>query len=357
MIAMKKKKFSVLLILMLCVFAIFMCACSEKTSEKTDEAEDSRPKRKIIIDTDTGADDASALILAAKSDDIDILGVTTNAGNVDLKQSTLNALMALEVAGSDAPVYKGTDKTYSGKTVEAFSVFGKDGMGDAGLIHTSAEAQSKDAVSYILDSIRKYPGEIEIVALGPVTNIAKAIDKDPETMKKVKRIWSMGTAGLGPGNASPVADFNVYKDAEAYRVLMESGLPVTVIGLDMCDGEAMWSGEQFDELEKSGETGSFVARSFTKLCSFYKENGSEDLVMNCDSVAMMCVLQPDFIKDSANVYGSCITEKGETYAQVIFYKEGFQYDIATNDHEFNTTLITEVDKATYFDRYKEAVAE
>ena len=131
---------------------------------------------------------------------------------------------------------------------DAFSVFGEDGMGDADLIHPKGKAEEEDAVDFILDTIKEDPGEVEIIALGPATNIARAIDKDPETMQDVKMIWSMGTAGLGVGNASPVAEFNVYADAPAYKVMLDSGLPITIIGLDMCGGEAMWTDEQFEEL-------------------------------------------------------------------------------------------------------------
>ncbi|MBR6896980.1 MAG: nucleoside hydrolase [Lachnospiraceae bacterium] len=314
-------------------------------------------KRKLIIDTDTGADDASALILAAKNKNVEILGVVTLAGNVDLKQSVKNALMALEVAGCDAKVYRGSEQRFDGAQINAFSVFGSDGMGDAGLISPKGSAEQTDAVDFILETVSRYPGEVELVALGPATNIANAIKKDPETMKKVKMIWSMGTAGFGPGNASPVAEFNVYGDAKAYKYMLDSGLPVTVIGLDMCDGDAMWTGAQFAELEKAGATGSFVARSFAKIREFYASNGSADATMNCDSLAMTCVLYPGFIKDSVKTHGSCITDEGECYAQVLFYKEGFTYDLVKNDFDHNVTVVTDVDKANYFGIYLKAVSE
>nr|MCR5178943.1 nucleoside hydrolase [Lachnospiraceae bacterium] len=222
---------------------------AQTSTDETQSTADSstKEKRKIIIDTDTGADDASALILAAKDPDIEIVGVTVLVGNVDLEQSTKNALMALETAGCNAPVYKGSADTFDGTVKTAFSVFGNDGMGDAGIINPSRQADEGDAIDFIIESVKNNPGEIEIVALGPATNVAKAIQRDPEAMKNVKRIWSMGTAGLGPGNASPVAEFNVYADAEAYRIMLDSGLPITVIGLDMCDGDAQWTDEQFDK--------------------------------------------------------------------------------------------------------------
>ena len=306
---------------------------------------------KVIIDTDTGADDASALILAAKSPEMDILGVTVLAGNVNLEQGTRNALAALEIAGCDAPVYKGAAHNYEGREIFAFSVFGADGMGDKDLIHPRGAAQEENAIDFILRTVRENPGEVEIIALGPATNIALAMDKDPETMKQVKRIWSMGTTGVGPGNASPVAEYNVVADAPAYKKMLDGGMPITVIGLDMCDGEAQWTNEQFKTLEASGEIGRFVTDSFFMIRQFYEMNGSENEVMNCDCLAMMCAVEDGFINKTIDCHGSCITEPGETYGQVIFYKKGFTYDVATNDFDYNVVLISDVDKADYFDLF------
>ena len=358
--------------LLIIVFCFGFCACggqsdadkAQNSSQNIDVEEttvaqtSSSPAfehRKIIIDTDTGADDASAIILAAKLPEVEILGVTVLVGNVDIEQSTMNALASLEIAGCDAPVYKGSAETYDGTVKTAFSVFGSDGMGDAGLINPKKKAEEGDAVDFIIDTVEKNPDEVEILSLGPATNIAKAIEKAPDSMKKVKRIWSMGTAGLGPGNASPVAEYNVYSDAQAYKILLDSGLPITVIGLDMCDGGAMWTDAQFNELRDLNETGSFVAKSFDKLREFYKENGSES-VMNCDSMATMCALYPGFISSTVNTHASCITDKGETYAEVLFYKEGFTYDIVKNDYEYHVILVTDADKDAYFNNYKAAIS-
>ncbi len=331
-------------------------AVANRLGHNRKKASETKP-RKVIIDTDTGADDASALILAAKSSELDILGVTVLAGNVGIEQATKNALMALEIAGSYAKVYKGSDERYGGQAIEAFSVFGEDGMGDMELIHPLGQAEETDAVDFILQTVKEYPGEVEIISLGPATNIAKAMDRDPEAMKQVKMIWSMGSAGLGPGNASPVAEFNVYSDAPAYKRMLDSGCPVTVIGLDVCGGEAMWTDKQFGELLMSGEIGEFVTDSFSKIRQFYASNGSAGLVMNCDALAMLCAIDPGFIESTVQCHASCITDPGETYGQVIFYREGFTYDVAKADGDFNVTLVTEVRADDYFDEYLERVEE
>ncbi|MBO4394718.1 MAG: nucleoside hydrolase [Eubacterium sp.] len=340
------------------IIALLLCACGPVPSKEAVSTEFPKfPYKKIIIDTDTGADDASAIILAAMSKSVDILGVTTLVGNVDLEQSTKNALMALEIAGSDAPVYRGAATTYSGREIHAYSVYGQDGMGDADLIHPKGTAQEKDAVSFILETVAANPGEVEIVSIGPATNIANAIDRNPETMKKVRRIWSMGTSGLGPGNATPVAEFNVYHDAEAYRVMLESGIPITVVGLDVCGGRTRLTDQQFEALKNLNDVGYFIATSFRKLREFDAANGSPDKSMDCDGCAMMCCLDPDFTTESIPVYGSCITEPGETYGQVIFYKKGFTYDVAGNDYDYHVALTENVDRTKFYEWFRAVIQE
>ena len=310
---------------------------------------DEEPARKIIIDTDTGADDASALIIAANSPEIEIMGVTVLAGNVDLEQGTKNALAALELADCDAPVYRGSEIRYDGSPILPHSVFGTDGMGDMNLIHPKRAAEEEDAIDFILDTVRSAPGEIEIVMLGPATNIARAIDEDPETMKQVKRIWSMGTPGIyGLGNASPVAEFNVYLDAPAYSRLLDSGVPVTIIGLDVCDGESKWTVDYFDKLASYGRIGRFMTDSFSKIREFYAKNGSPDSVMNCDGTAMICAVCPELIEDSRLCHGSCVTAPGETCGQVIFYQKGFSYDLTSGDFDYNVTLVCKVRHTTRY---------
>lgn len=347
----------ILILIFTAIYSLSGCAERKDTESAETQTKVFTPaQRKVIIDTDTGADDSSALILAAKSPGIEILGVTVMAGNVDIEQSTKNALAALEIAGCDAPVYQGSDERCSGKKIEVFSVFGKDGMGEADLIHPSGKAQDKDAIDFILETVKENPGEVEIIALGPATNIAKAIERDRETMMQVKMIWSLGTTGYGHGNASPVAEFNAYSDIDAYKVMTDSGIPLTVVGLDMCGGDAMWTGEQFEELSKANDIGRFVAKSFSKIREFYAANGSENAVMNCDSLAMMCVVYTDFVSERISCHAECITEEGQTYGQVIFYQKGFTYDVVSNDYDYNAELVRDVNGADYFRLYLDAIS-
>ena len=331
--------------LLLAALTVFSAGCT--ASESSAAAENSqiitagsKEKRKIIIDTDTAGDDAVAMVIAAKTENVEILGVTVSAGNVELEQAVNNALMTLEIAGCDAPVYKGASATYTGKKRETFSVYGKDGMGDNDLIHPTRKAEDKSAVDFIIETVKADPDEVEIVALGPVTNLALALDRDPETMKHVKRYWSMGTGGFGTGNASPVAEFNVYHDAEAYKVLTESGVPVTAIRLDVVTEATTFSKDDFDKAAQNGELSSFVSKSFAGLLQFYAEKRGLKQVDIPDGVAMACVLWDGYLLETKACHASVMTEDNEAYGQVILYQEGFGYDNGVEYDDYNFSVAT-----------------
>ncbi len=332
---------------------LLTAGCGNSARPAGSSAENTEP-RKIIIDTDTGADDAAALILAAQYPNIDILGVTVLVGNTDLEQSTKNALMALEIAGLDVPVYKGASTTLDGVAKFAFSVFGKDGMGDIDLVHPTRTAENSDAIDFIIDSVKNNPGEIELISIGPATNIAMAIQKAPDIMKDTKMIWSLGTTGFGRGNASPIAEYNVYSDADAYKIMLDSGIPVTIAGLDMCE-DCAWSSKDFDKLEKTNETGSFITKSFTEIRKFYAANDVGEEVQICDPVIVMCALDPDFMNESIKCHASCIADSGETYGLVIYYIDGFTYDSQIKFDDYNINVITDIDASEYFDNFVKAI--
>lgn len=224
--------------------------------------------RRFIVDTDTASDDAAALMIAALSEEIDLLGVTIVAGNVGLKQATDNALMTLEVCGSDAPVYLGAKRPLFRERHETISVHGKDGMGDCDIIHPKRSPEEKRAVEFILEQVERYPNEVELVVLGPATNIALAILTDREIMSKVKHIWSMGTPGFGFGNATPVSEFNVFIDAEAYALMLDLEIPVTIAGFDLCAGNIGLDRYELSYLAHGSKPAQFLEQATSKLLQF-----------------------------------------------------------------------------------------
>lgn len=306
--------------------------------------------RRIIIDSDTGGDDALAILMAAKSPNIIIEGVTVLQGNVSLEQAAKNALMTLEIAGCECGVYLGATTALDGVERETFSVFGQDGMGDKDLIHPTGKPSDQNAVDFILETVKKYPDEIEIAAIGPVTNIANAILKDPETMSHVKRIWSMGTAGLGQGNATPVAEFNVYKDAEAYKVMLDSGINITIIGLDICETvDAFFTIQQLYIMGNGNAVMQFASSAFSKLLDFRMRTRGLDNVDLCDAIAMGCLIWSDYVVDGIDCSASCITHECEARGQVIFYRSDITYDSMPEIGKANVRLITGVNLDHYFE--------
>ncbi len=300
--------------------------------------------RKFIIDTDTGSDDAVALLLAGLTK-MNILGVTTLCGNAPLEQATLNALMSMEVGGIDAPVYKGAKQPLVKSLATASCVHGKDGMGDCDLVHPKNKPCKGHAVEFILDTVEENPDEIEIIALGPATNIALAIMKDRETMKKVKRIWSMGSAGFGPGNATPVAEFNVYTDAEAYAVMLSSGIPVTIIGFDMCGGDSVLDENEIAELRNGSPVSKFAASCTSALVRHYKNKHGVAKLELPDPVAVAAAIWDDVVLEAPDCYCFCCTSEPHTYGQVVVYEKGRVYSYGVDDKDCNCRVVKRMDMA------------
>ncbi len=298
--------------------------------------------RKFIIDTDTGSDDAVAILLAGVTK-LNIVGVTVVCGNTDLDQAAQNALMSMETAGIDAPVYKGAKQPLMRELRVADSVHGKDGMGDCDLVHPKGSVQDGHAVDFILDAVSKQPDEIEIIALGPVTNIALAIMKDRETMKHVKHIWSMGTGGFGLGNATPVAEFNVYNDADAYSVMLGSGIPITIIGFDMCGGDSVLSETEIDELKNGSDISRFAAACTGALVEFYKAKHGFRALELPDPSAVAAAIWEDVVLEAPECFCYCCTKDERTYGQVIVYEKDCVYSFGKANEECNCRVVKKMD--------------
>ena len=190
---------------------------------------------KIIIDTDPGIDDAMAIFLALRSPELELIGLTTIFGNVHTALSTTNALRLLEIAGrSDIPVAHGADvplaRAYPGPV--AF-IHGSDGQGNANLPPPKARAVSESAAEFIVRNVMAAPGEITLVPIGPLTNIAAALALEPKVAEHVKEIVLMGGNAFVPGNVSPAAEANIHNDPEAADIVFSAGWRVTMVGLDV----------------------------------------------------------------------------------------------------------------------------
>ncbi|NGU65785.1 nucleoside hydrolase [Clostridium perfringens] len=191
-------------------------------------------KRKVIIDCDPGIDDALAIILALKSKEIEVVGITTVSGNVESLQGAKNALKVLKLLGRlDIPVYLGESKPIKRELVTAQDTHGEDGLGETFLEEVSSEYIRENGVDFILNTLKNQES-VSIIALGPLTNLYRAIEKDSETFHRVKEIVSMGGAYKSHGNCSPVAEFNYWVDPHGAREFLKKfNGEFTMVGLDV----------------------------------------------------------------------------------------------------------------------------
>lgn len=193
-------------------------------------------RRKIIIDTDPGQDDAAAIMLALGSpEELDVLGITTVAGNVPLSLTTRNARILCELCGrTDIKVFAGADAPLSRPLVTAEHVHGKTGLDGPALDEPTMPLQGGHAVDFIVDTLRTEPaGTVTLCTLGPLTNIALALQKAPDIAGRVAEIVMMGGGFFEGGNITPAAEFNIYVDPEAADIVFRAGIPIVMMPLDV----------------------------------------------------------------------------------------------------------------------------
>jgi inosine-uridine nucleoside N-ribohydrolase len=243
--------------------------------------------RPVIIDTDPGTDDALAIAIALQSPELEILGLTTVAGNVSIADATRNALSVLQALGRpDIGVWEGADGPPEGIPRYAYRFHGETGL-TVDLGTPIATPQQGTAVDFIVEAARKYPGALEIIALGPLTNIAAAMNSDADLPALIRRIGVMGGAFDCPGNVTPHAEFNFYCDPASAERVLNSGVRAIVIGLDVCDRVQV--GPDASGLA-SGD--SLAARLSTRLLDAWLLSHQGDRFSMCDPLAVAVALDP-----------------------------------------------------------------
>jgi len=254
------------------------------------------PPKKIIIDTDPGQDDAVAILLAlASPEEIEVLGITAVAGNVPLPLTQRNARIVCELAGrTDIPVFAGCDAPLKRTLVTAEHVHGKTGLDGPQLPDPTMALQDAHGVDFIIDTLRDAPeGTITLCPLGPLTNIATALQRAPDIAARVQEIVLMGGAYFEVGNITPAAEFNIYVDPEAAEIVFKSGIPITVLPLDVTH-RALVTAPRVAAFRSMGtEVGRMVAEWTDFFERFDKEKyGSEGAPLH-DPCVPAYLIQPD----------------------------------------------------------------
>ena len=249
----------------------------------------------ILLDCDPGHDDAIALLLALASPELDLLGITTVAGNQTLEKTTANALRVLELVGrSDVVVAAGADRPLSRELFIAAYVHGESGLDGPSLPDPQRAPVEQHAVDFLAERILGSPLPVTLVPVGPLTNIALLLAHHPEAAENVERIVIMGGA-IAEGNVTPAAEFNIYVDPEAAWRVFHSGVPVTMIGLDVTH-KALMMPSHVERLRASGTAGTFVAELHDFFVEYHKRTyGTEGAPIH-DAVAVAQVLRPGIVE-------------------------------------------------------------
>jgi purine nucleosidase len=252
------------------------------------------PKR-IIIDTDPGVDDAFTFLLALASPEIQLEALTTTQGNVTLEKATRNALSVLELGkASHIPVAAGSVLPLVNPLRASADVHGKSGIGNSQLPEPSAKPVPQHAVDYLIERVLAEPGELSIFPIGPLTNIAMAIRKEPKFAKAVKELVIMGGAVTENGNVTPLAEFNIFVDPHAAHIVFHAGIPITLIPLDVTH-KTLLKQEHVDRLMKiDSPITHFIKDAVEVYFQFSYERGFTGCALH-DPLTLATVIAPELL--------------------------------------------------------------
>lgn len=306
---------------------LLVTACS--TTEKRDDLEQSQTNQKVklILDLDTGIDDAMALAYAVGCPDIELIGVVGIYGNVSLKTSVQNSLNLLDLLHSkDIPVFEGVahaqnkEDEYEASDIGKF-IHGNNGLGNVEIIHSNRNVEPQNGIDFMIESAKKYGKDLMIVAVGPMTNINAAIKKEPQLGEMIGGIVIMGGALIVEGNVSPVAEANIYQDPFAANELFQSGTHLTMVGLDVTQRTNLTK----KDTQIWRQLGTDSGKAFADIVDYYIDAYGESApeLAGCalhDPLAVAVAVHPNLIKTlalhmkvgtSENDWGRTIAENGK----------------------------------------------
>jgi len=246
--------------------------------------------RNFVIDTDTASDDAVAIMMALSAPDVRVLGLTTVAGNVSLEQATRNALLTADICGSDVPVFVGVGAPLIRAHEHAHWFHGEDGLGDHGYPAPKRAPEREHAVEAIRRLAHATPG-LTLVTLGPLTNVALALARDPSIASRIGRCVVMGGAPCCEGNVTPAAEYNIWVDPEAARAVFRSRLPIEMVGWHVSRGESVLTDAEIAAIEALGTTKArFAIESNSRARKAYHIQTGEVGLSLADPTAMAIAL-------------------------------------------------------------------
>jgi purine nucleosidase len=313
---------------------------------------------RILIDTDTASDDAVALIMALRAKNAHVVAISTVAGNVPVQQATRNALYVTDLCGVSVPVYQGAEKPLARRLLTADWFHGKDGLGDHGYPAPKRSPEQQHAVDAIVSTVRNNPG-LTLVTLGPLTNIALALAQAPDLVHSVARCVVMGGAPCCEGNVTPSAEYNIWVDPEAARIVFRSGLPLEMVGWHLCRGAAVIGPSDIEHIGKIGtKLAEFAVECNSTARLAYRKQTGEDGISLPDPVAMSIALDSSIGHESSRHYVDVETASELTRGMTIVDRLGVAADErnrATWAELLDRGLKTKVYWAIDAERWKQAL--
>jgi len=319
---------------------------------------------KFIIDADTGSDDAVAILLALRDPSVEILGISIVSGNVPLELGILNTKSTMELCEQDIKVYAGSNKPLLREYKEIHNlddfmdhvksespisasgqcVHGIDGMGDIGIYPKNKTYEKESGVDFLIKSLNEQPNEITVVTLGPLTNIAKAIEKDSSIIEKVKHCYVMGGTSDGSGNVSAAAEYNIWVDPEAAKIVFDSGMKITMVGWDNSYKYAMLKEDEMSLLKslKTKYADFSVDIQKTLIDLTFRTYGFYGFDLP-DPITMAIALDNKIIEESQQLDVIVDTRDGLTRGQTIVDYFGVE-----NKHK-NIRVVTKANKKRFMD--------
>ncbi len=298
--------------------------------------------RHFLIDTDTASDDAVALVMALKYPDVQVEAITVVSGNVNVDQAVQNALYTVELCNKQVPVYRGAEKPILRSLETAEYAHGKDGMGDIGLPLSGRIPAEGHGITAIIETIHRYAGDITLVTLGPLTNIALALQQGPSIAGKVKECITMGGTGQGHGNVTPVAEYNIWVDPEAARIVFESAIPITMVGWDASLAYATFNSQ---EMEKLRNVGTPLAEFCVDIQKVLNKFSVEEMNLEGfdlpDPLAMAVALDPSVATGTKPLYMAIETESELCHGQTVVDH------LAVTKHEPNVEVVLEASREKF----------
>lgn len=291
------------------------------------------PPYKVVIDCDVGVDDALALILAFHSPELEVKAITGVSGNVplDVVFGNIQKILSLIQPPFRPLIARGADNPLKGTPAYAYSFHGDDGLGGAEIVRKEGEDHwqifSGRADELIPEMARQSPGELTLIAIGPLTNLALGLQRDPEGMKKLKEVVIMGGAVRTGGNITPFAEFNFFVDPTAAKIVLESGLPMTLVPLDVTHQVFLTPTIMEERIKPLHHPFSQFVVEATRYDSLRRQFRPRPEVLHLhDPLAIGTVVHPDLVRKERLAL-RVETEEGEAYGKVSEIKEGSEIEV------------------------------